>query len=260
MEGLAFKKYQQTTKKRFDPSALVVSVGGLVAVMMSALSSNSANSYYDFHSLVIVAGGTLACLLFQFDFGSTALCILHVLKSFLGTPDKKVVGVIRELDEAILQGAQLKDLREGQQLDGELLNDIVTMYGQGLLFEEIDAFITSRIADEFLSRRISVDILKRAGITAPALGLFGTVMGLIGVLKTLSDPTQIGSSMSLALMTTAYGAGLGSLVFNPLAGRLEHHNVIYLEIHQQILSKVGILLRRDERTREAEHEPLGDAV
>lgn len=260
MEGLAYKKYLQVTKKRFDPTALIVSLGGLVAVVASALSSDSARSYYDFHSLVIVAGGTFACLLFQFDFGSTFQCLVLVLRSFLGTPEKKVMGIVKELDEAVLQGAQLKDLREGQQLDGELLNDIVYMHGQGLLFEEIDSFVSSRIADEFLARRIAVDILKRAGITSPALGLFGTVMGLIGVLKTLSDPTLIGSSMSLALMTTAYGAGLGSLVFNPLAGRLEHHNMIFIEIHQQILSKVGILLRRDERTRESELEPMGDAA
>jgi chemotaxis protein MotA len=72
-------------------------------------------------------------------------------------------------------------------------------------------------------------------------------MGLIGVLKTLSDPSKIGVSMSLALMTTAYGAALGSLVFTPLAGRLEHHNAIFLEIHKQILSKIGVLLNRQER-------------
>ena len=53
--------------------------------------------------------------------------------------------------------------------------------------------------------------------------------------------------MSLALMTTAYGAGLSSLVFHPLAGRLEHHNEIYLETHSQLLSKIGVLLNRDER-------------
>lgn len=260
MEGLSFKKYLQTTKKRFDPSALIISFGGIIAVLLSALSSDSLRSYYDFHSLVIVAGGTFACILFQYDFGSTFYTILLILRSFLGTPDKRVGQAITELDQAILQGTQLKDLREGQQLDGEILNDIVFMHRQGLLFEEIDAFVTSRIQDDYLARRIAVDILKRAGITAPALGLFGTVMGLIGVLKTLSDPTQIGSSMSLALMTTAYGAGLGSLVFNPLAGRLEHHNLIYLEIHQQVLSKLGILLRRDERTRDVEHEPLGEAA
>ena len=258
MEGLSYKKYLQTTKKRFDPTALIVSVGGIAAVMVAALSSESMKSFYDPNSLIIVAGGTCACILFQYDFVSTFQTLILVLKSFLGTPEKKLVGAIKELDTAVLQGAQLKDMRDGQQLDGELLNDIVYMYNQGLLFEEIDAFVTSRIKDDYLARRIAVDILKRAGITSPALGLFGTVMGLIGVLKTLSDPSQIGASMSLALMTTAYGAGLGSLVFNPLAGRLEHHNTIYLEIHQQILSKVGILLRRDERSRDVEHEPMGE--
>jgi chemotaxis protein MotA len=125
------------------------------------------------------------------------------------------------------------------------------MHHQGLLFEEIDEFVTSRVADQYLSRKIAVEVLRKGVLVAPAFGLFGTVMGLIGVLKTLSDPSNIGGSMSLALMTTAYGAGLSSLVFTPLAGRLEHHNMIYLDVHQQILSKIGILLKREERTLEA---------
>ena len=247
MEGLSFKKYMHTSRKRFDPTALIISLVGLAAVI-GAVASYKHTDYYDLRSLLIVVGGTFACVLFQFDFGSTFRCILLVLKSFLGTPEKKILTVLRQLDEAIINQSKLSELREGSAANGEILNDVVYMHSQGLVFEEIDEFVTSRIADEFLERRVAVDLLRRAAVISPALGLFGTVMGLIGVLKTLSDPSQIGPSMSLALMTTAYGAGLGSLFFTPLAGRLEHHNTIYLEAHQQFLSKVGTLLWSVETT------------
>ena len=121
------------------------------------------------------------------------------------------------------------------------------MIQQGLIYEEIESFFTSKVADEYQRREICVDFLKKGATIAPALGLFGTVMGMIGVLKSLSDPTQIGPSMSLALMTTAYGAGLGSLLFNPLAGRLEQHNFFYLETYQQLFNKIKILVSREER-------------
>jgi chemotaxis protein MotA len=62
--------------------------------------------------------------------------------------------------------------------------------------------------------------------------------------------------MSLALMTTAYGAGLASLIFTPLAGRLEHHNHIFLECHKQILSKIGILIQRDDRSMDSVRETV----
>lgn len=260
MEGLDSKKYLQTAKKRFDPTALLISLVGLGAVVYGVISTDSSQSYFDKEGLLIVVIGTCASLLFQFDFSSCFKSALIMLQSFLGTPDKKLLSILRELDEAILQQIDLKQLREGLQIDGELLNDIVHMHKRGLLFEEIDAFVTSRIADNFLQRRIAVDLLRRAAVIAPSLGLFGTTMGLIGVLRNLSSPAEIGASMSLALMTTAYGAALNSLIFTPLAGRLEHHNTIFLEVHQQLLSKVGILLGRDERSLGAQDKSGGMAA
>lgn len=247
MEGLKVKKYLQVTRKRFDPTALVLSIGGILAVLFSASTIDMSEYFFDLRSILIVIGGTVFSLLFQFDFSSMLHSLFIIMKSFFGTPDKRVIAIIQQLDDAIINDVSLTDLRDGSELDGELLNDIVYMHQQGLLFEEIDEFVTSRIADEFLGRKVAVDLLSKAAMIAPALGLFGTVIGLIGVLKSLSDPTQIGPSMSLALMTTAYGAGMGSLIFTPLAGRLEHHNAIYLEVHKQLLSKVGVLLSREER-------------
>lgn len=257
MEGMNLKKYMLTTRKRFDPTALIISVIGLGSVVFAIAAKESLESYLDLRSILVVVVGTFASLLFQFDFGASLHSLKLVLQSFLGTPERKIVSTVQILDAAIVDDLRLNDLREGEEISGELLNDIVYMHKQGLLFEEIDEFVSSRISDEYLGRKVAVDYLRRAAIIAPALGLFGTVIGLIGVLKSLSDPSQIGPSMSLALMTTAYGAGMGSIIFTPLAGRLEHHNTIYVEIHQQILAKINILLKRDERNPGTEFEPRG---
>ena len=259
MEGMKLKKYMMTTRKRFDPTALIVSILGLAAVVFAIGAKESLESYFDLRSILVVIVGTFASLLFQFDFGSTLYSLKLVLASFLGTPEKDIIQSVKQLDDAIMEDMRLQELREGEEINGELLNDIVYMHKQGLLFDEIDEFVTSRISDEFLGRKVAVDLLRRAAIIAPALGLFGTVIGLIGVLKSLSDPGQIGPSMSLALMTTAYGAGIGSLIFTPLAGRLEHHNTIFVEIHQQVLGKINILLKRDERNPKTDFEPKGTA-
>lgn len=247
MDGLKNKKYLHVTRKRFDPLALGLSAVGLVAVFASLGSLEESRYFLDIRSVIVVVGGTLASLLFQFDFSSSFTCLKMVILSFLGTPEKRLLHVLQQLDDAILTDKSLEDLRDGDSLNGEILNDVVYMKRSGLLFDEIDEFVTSRISDLFFNRKASVAILQRAALVAPALGLFGTVVGLIGVLKSLKDPSQIGQSMSLALMTTAYGAGLGSLVFTPLAGRLEHHNAIFLEVHQRLMSKIGILMVRDER-------------
>jgi chemotaxis protein MotA len=48
-------------------------------------------------------------------------------------------------------------------------------------------------------------------------------------------------------MTTAFGSVLGSLVFTPLAGRLEHHNTIFIETHKLLMNRVSVLMKREDR-------------
>jgi chemotaxis protein MotA len=256
-EGLKTKKYLPSRRKRFDPTALIASLGGLLALLIGVSQEGSFSSFVDGKSLLIVVGGTLASILFQFDFLTCWHSLSLTLRSLLGTPDKGIQLVLQQLDTAIIENTRLIELRSGDEIDGEILNDIVFMYRQGLLYEEIDEFVSSRIADEYLGRRAAVEVLRKASIVAPSLGLFGTVIGLIGVLRSLSNPAEIGSSMSLALMTTAYGAALSSLVFTPLAGRLDHHNTIYLSAHEQLLNKISILLKREDRNFGSQFQPEG---
>lgn len=60
-------------------------------------------------------------------------------------------------------------------------------------------------------------IIEKAGDYAPAWGMIGTLVGLVMMLQTMDDPTSLGPSMSLALLTTLYGVVLANLVFNPIA-------------------------------------------
>lgn len=260
MKGLDSKKYVHISRKRFDPLALALSLSGLVLVIYIAQGVDDYSQLLDINSLLVVAVGTASSLLFQFDFSSFLSALVIIFKSFLGTPERKLLQTLKTLDEAIILGSGLSDLGDGSDVSGDILNDIIYMYRNGLLLEEIDEFVTSRVADEFLVRKTTVTLLNKAAVIAPALGLFGTVMGLIGVLRSLNNPGMIGPAMSIALMTTAYGAGFGSLVFTPLAGRLEHQNSIYLENHRQLLSKIAILLKREDRKMDKNRTLVLDAT
>lgn len=65
------------------------------------------------------------------------------------------------------------------------------------------------------------DILRRAGEIAPAMGLIGTLIGLVQMLGRLDDPSAIGPAMAVALLTTFYGAILAHMVCLPLAAKAE---------------------------------------
>jgi len=69
-------------------------------------------------------------------------------------------------------------------------------------------------------RRVA-DIFRRASDVAPAMGLIGTLIGLVQMLGQLSTPDAIGPAMAMALLTTLYGAVLAHVLFLPLAVRVE---------------------------------------
>ena len=242
MDALQKRKYLHSTRKRFDPFALVCSLVLLGFLLFHLGGQHSLDNFWDLRSFLVVVGGTFASVLIQFDFYQCLRCGWQILRSFWSKPEKQMLQSLQQLDSTILNEGSLVDLRPGQSITGELLGDIVYMMKKSLSFDDIDAFVRSRLHDELADLERSVLIVKRAALLAPSLGLFGTVVGLVILLKNLSDPSQIGPAMSLALLTTAYGSGLSSLVFTPLSGRLEHHKDLYAEAYEQLLSKVGILI------------------
>jgi chemotaxis protein MotA len=254
IEGLKERKYVQTTKKRTAPISLLAALVVFGLVVIASIGVGKGTSLLDLRGLMIVVGGSLASLIFQFDLMVLFKTIIMVGRSFAGTPDRHIQKAMREIDRAIIEGQSLTQIRQANELTGEILSDVIYMYNRGLTFDEIDAFITGRVQDEYFEREMATALLQKASIVAPSFGLFGTVIGLVQVMQSMSSPGQIGPAMSLALMTTAYGAGLASLLFTPLAGRLEHHNHVYLECHKQLLSKIGILVRRDDHSLETVRE------
>jgi chemotaxis protein MotA len=58
------------------------------------------------------------------------------------------------------------------------------------------------------------------GKYAPAFGMIGTLVGLVKMLANMSDPSQIGAGMAVALLTTLYGAVVANLVALPIADKL----------------------------------------
>ena len=76
------------------------------------------------------------------------------------------------------------------------------------------------------------------GNFSPAMGLLGTLIGLIQMLRKMSDPSTIGPSMALALITTFYGVILANLVFVPIAGKLRTRSAGEIMMKQLILNGV----------------------
>jgi len=119
--------------------------------------------------------------------------------------------------------------REGLLSLEEKLDEIDDVFMVKGLRLVIDGFPAETVRDimvieiDSLSNRHAAgkDVLEALGGFSPAMGMIGTLIGLVAMLNNLDDPSGIGVGMAIALLTTFYGAVLANTIFLPLARKLE---------------------------------------
>ena len=83
---------------------------------------------------------------------------------------------------------------------------------------------------------------------APAMGMVGTLIGLIAMLENLSDPAAIGPGMAVALCTTMYGAMFANLFALPVKGKLEARSSEEVNNYTMVISSIlGIVAGENPR-------------
>ena len=70
---------------------------------------------------------------------------------------------------------------------------------------------------------------------APAMGMIGTLIGLVAMLGNMADPKAIGPAMAVALLTTLYGAMIANCIFMPIVTKLNHYSAQELLYRQMVV-------------------------
>lgn len=173
-------------------------------------------------SMLIVIGGTIAATVLRFPLAGVLSSLL--IGGKIAFTQKKVAP--RELIDEVarLAGILRKDGPlglEGVDVEDEFLSKgtqyIADGYDGAVIVESLE-----RERDLMLERlEEGKRIFKAMGDSAPAFGMIGTLVGLVQMLSTMDDPSTIGPSMAVALLTTLYGAMIANMVCLPIADKLE---------------------------------------
>jgi chemotaxis protein MotA len=139
-----------------------------------------------------------------------------------------------------------KARREGLlALEEELedLDDEFMKKGMRLVVDGTDAEVIRNLMENEISQvqerhaqKISM-VNGWAGL-APGLGMLGTVIGLIGMLKNLEDKSALGPNMAVALITTLYGSIMANLLLIPLGGKLKTYDAAEARVKEMQIEGV----------------------
>lgn len=105
----------------------------------------------------------------------------------------------------------------------------------GMESDAIEEVMQTEIENVSNRHSLGAEIFSTMGAFAPAIGMLGTIIGLVQMLMQMSDPSSIGAPMAVALLTTFYGTGLANLLFIPISGKLKTRS------KQEVLMKEMIL-------------------
>ncbi len=203
-----------------DIATLIGLLGGFGIIIGAIATGGDVMLFVNVPSILIVVGGTFMVTLMQVS-----------LKDFLGSFGIAMKAFFYQTYDSaklIEEAVQLADMArkngllalEGQEISNDFLKQ-----GIGLCVDGHDPALVQKMMvrdiDLTIERHeVGQTMFKNMATMAPAMGMIGTLVGLVQMLANMSDPASIGPAMAVALLTTLYGAVIANAFATPLADKL----------------------------------------
>jgi chemotaxis protein MotA len=202
-------------------------------VLGSILIGGSGTWFISYPAIMIVVGGTLGATLINYPL-SDLISVFKVTKNAFRHRSINPMNII-----PMMVKFARKARREGilsfeaalKEIDDPFLIRGIQMAVDGMDAEAIEEVLSTEIMWSEERHRLGAEIFATMGTFAPAVGMLGTIIGLIQMLMQMTDPAAIGAPMAVALLTTFYGTLLANLLFLPISGKLK------VRSKQEILAK-----------------------
>lgn len=225
---------------------------GLV-VLAITLATDNWLIFFNGASFIMVCGGTLAATFISFESRYVLLALRDMIRIFrpqtvgrniLNFEVGRIIrwGYVVQAKGPIALEQELSKIKRDDPLIGFGVELLVT----GYTGEEVRDIMMNTVEASFGRSVVQASILRSMASAAPAFGMVGTLIGLIIMLDSLNDPSELGKGLALALITTLYGVLLARLVFAPTAAKIQQREEI--RRFRNLLVAEGLSLLADRKS------------
>jgi len=220
-----FSKYLKISRViAMDIATIVGFVGAFGFIMLAIMQGAGLPAYIDPGSLMIVVGGSIMVVMLRCSLEEFLNAIKVAGKTFKN-PLEKPQALITQLGEiATIARKDGMIALEGQEISNPFLSKAIGMLVDGSEADLIKKTLEKDIELMKLRHKQGAGIFSAWGEIAPAMGMIGTLIGLVAMLGNMSDPKSIGPAMSIALLTTLYGAILANVICIPISQKLTNQS------------------------------------
>ena len=203
-----------------DLATLIGLLGSFGIVVAAMVLGGSALIFINVPSLLIVVLGTFMVVLMKFSMGQFLGAVKVAMKAFIFKLDNldELIPKVVELADVARKGGLLA--LEGQEVSNDFLKEGIKMLVDGHDGEVVKDVLSKDMKQAEDRHSWGAKVFTAMGDVAPAMGMIGTLVGLVQMLSNMDDPKSIGPAMAVALLTTLYGAMMANMVAIPIADKL----------------------------------------
>jgi chemotaxis protein MotA len=198
------------------------------------------SSMLDEHAGLVVVGGTILAMITTYRAAQLKSLGKVLGRAFfypIPSPEKEIERLVGYATLARREG--LLSIEEKlEEVTDEFEARGLRMVVDGLPAEEIRKVLETEINYQLERHQTGKKMVERGSEMAPAFGMLATLMGLVAMLRNMSDPSGIGTGMALALIATFYGSFVANVICLPIAGKLGEHGKEEAMVRMLILEGV----------------------
>jgi chemotaxis protein MotA len=203
-----------------DLATLIGLLGAFVVIGSAIVLGASSEVFFNVPSLLIVVVGSLFVVLVKFSlkqfFGAFKVAA-RAFKFRLPSVDESIVELVEIAQVARKEGVLALEERE---FSSPFLEAGIRLMIDGQGQDTIRSYLEKERLLTLDRNRWGAKVFSAMGDVGPAMGMIGTLIGLVQMLSNMEDPKSIGPAMAVALLTTLYGAMLATMLCIPLADKL----------------------------------------
>ena len=196
------------------------------ALIVNGISFAKIGNFIDIPSMVIVIGGSISATIASYPLGILKDIPKHfaVLVRGKGYDIPKLVEELVDLGTIARQSGLLALEDKAAEIKNPFFRQSVLMIVDANDPDKVRLVLERELDNMMVRHDQAAGVYEKAASYAPSFGMIGTLIGLINMLKGLNldsgGSSNIGSDMSVALITTFYGCILANVIFNPIAKKL----------------------------------------
>lgn len=230
-----------------DLATILGIVSAFSLVLLSIMMGSGLGTFFNAQSIMIVVGGTLGATMINFPLRDMIGVIKVGMKVLFAKTSSvpELIGSFVEFATRARREGILALESSIKEVGDPFLRKGLQLTVDGLEPQAIDEILQTEIDYVEARHKLGADIFQTMGTFAPALGMIGTLIGLVQMLQSMDDPSAIGPSMAVALLTTFYGSIMANILFLPMAGKLRKRSQEEVMVKEMVLNGILSIAKGD---------------